>query len=78
MARRSTSVSASTCRASCQQPRLRNGAIPEEKLAETADCVAGFVRQARGRGVDRLEVLVTSPGRQAENGSELRRSPSTW
>ena len=49
----------------------RNGAIPEEKLAETADCVAGFVRQARGRGVDRLEVLVTSPGRQAENGSEL-------
>ena len=49
----------------------RFGAIPETKLAETANCVAGFVKQARRLGVGRLEVLVTSPGRQAENGDEL-------
>jgi exopolyphosphatase/guanosine-5'-triphosphate,3'-diphosphate pyrophosphatase len=47
------------------------GAIPEEKLAESADCVAGWVKAARRLGVERLEVLVTSPGRQAANGDEL-------
>jgi exopolyphosphatase/guanosine-5'-triphosphate,3'-diphosphate pyrophosphatase len=49
----------------------RFGAVPEEKLAEMADCVSGFVRQARQHGADQLEVLVTSPGRQAANGEEL-------
>ncbi len=49
----------------------RFGAIPETKLTETANCVAGFVQQARRLGVGRLEVLVTSPGRQAKNCDEL-------
>jgi exopolyphosphatase / guanosine-5'-triphosphate,3'-diphosphate pyrophosphatase len=49
----------------------RHGAIPESKLAEAAACVAGYVAQARDRGAKRVEVLVTSPGRQASNGREL-------
>ena len=49
----------------------RDGGIPELKLAETADCVAEFVKIARREHVDRMEVLVTSPGRQATNGDEL-------
>ena len=47
------------------------GSIPEAKLAETADRVAEWVAVARRCGVERLEVLVTSPGRQAANGDEL-------
>ena len=47
------------------------GAIPEEKLAEVADCVATWMKVARRHRVERLEVLVTSPGRQAANGAEL-------
>jgi exopolyphosphatase/guanosine-5'-triphosphate,3'-diphosphate pyrophosphatase len=49
----------------------QTGAIPEAKLTETVDAVAGFVRQARLRGAEHVEVLVTSPGRQAANGTEL-------
>jgi exopolyphosphatase/guanosine-5'-triphosphate,3'-diphosphate pyrophosphatase len=49
----------------------RFGSIPEAKLAEVAGCVAGYVEQARGHGADPIEVLVTSPGRQALNGQEL-------
>ncbi len=49
----------------------RFGAVPETKLAETANYVGELVTQARRLGVERLEVLVTSPGRQAENGDEL-------
>jgi exopolyphosphatase / guanosine-5'-triphosphate,3'-diphosphate pyrophosphatase len=49
----------------------QTGAIPEEKLAETVACVAEFARQARLRGAERVEVLVTSPGRQAANGGDL-------
>jgi exopolyphosphatase/guanosine-5'-triphosphate,3'-diphosphate pyrophosphatase len=49
----------------------QSGAIPPAKLAETADVVAGFAEQARRIGVERLEVLITSPGRQAENGHDL-------
>jgi exopolyphosphatase/guanosine-5'-triphosphate,3'-diphosphate pyrophosphatase len=51
----------------------QTGSIPEIKLAETAECVAGFARQARLHGADRIEVLVTSPGRQARNGDDLLR-----
>lgn len=47
------------------------GAIPEAKLVETANAVAGFARQARLHGAERIEVLVTSPGRQAANGGDL-------
>ena len=49
----------------------RTGTIPPDKLAETAQFVAKLARDARVRGVSRLEVLVTSPGRQAANGDEL-------
>jgi exopolyphosphatase / guanosine-5'-triphosphate,3'-diphosphate pyrophosphatase len=49
----------------------RSGRIPDEKLDETADVVARFAAEARRYGVQRFEVLVTSPGRQAENGAEL-------
>ena len=47
------------------------GAIPDPKLDEVASCVAGYVGRAREHGVDRVEVLVTSPGRQAANAVEL-------
>jgi exopolyphosphatase/guanosine-5'-triphosphate,3'-diphosphate pyrophosphatase len=49
----------------------RFGTIPEEKLAEAADCVADFAADARARRADVVEVLVTSPGRQAGNADEL-------
>ena len=51
----------------------RDGAIPEPKLDEVAACVAGYVKQAREHGAISVEVLVTSPGRQAANGDELVR-----
>jgi exopolyphosphatase/guanosine-5'-triphosphate,3'-diphosphate pyrophosphatase len=50
----------------------RFGTIPEVKLQETIACVAAYVAEARRRGAQRVEVLVTSPGRQAANGDELR------
>jgi exopolyphosphatase/guanosine-5'-triphosphate,3'-diphosphate pyrophosphatase len=49
----------------------RTGSIPEAKLEETSALIARFVDDARELGVERLEVLVTSPGRQAANGSDL-------
>lgn len=49
----------------------RTGAIPEEKLVETELLIERFASDARAHGAERLEVLVTSPGRQAANGSEL-------
>lgn len=49
----------------------RAGALGEEKLAEAAAVARAHVRRARKLGCDRIEVLVTSPGRQARNGDEL-------
>ena len=49
----------------------RHGAIPEEKLAQTASVVAGLVADARSAGVEAIEILIASPGRQAANGAEL-------
>jgi exopolyphosphatase/guanosine-5'-triphosphate,3'-diphosphate pyrophosphatase len=49
----------------------RSGRIPDEKLDEAAAVVARFAAEARRLGVQRFEVLVTSPGRQAANGAEL-------
>ena len=49
----------------------RLGAISEEKLAEAEDCVRRFTGIARREGAELVEVLVTSPGRQATNGAEL-------
>jgi exopolyphosphatase / guanosine-5'-triphosphate,3'-diphosphate pyrophosphatase len=53
------------------EPIERFGRLPEEKIDEAAAVVARFAREARKVGVRQLEVLVTSPGRQAENGDEL-------
>ena len=49
----------------------QHGLIPESKLAELAACVGRFAAAARAEGAQALEVLVTSPGRQAANGPEL-------
>jgi exopolyphosphatase / guanosine-5'-triphosphate,3'-diphosphate pyrophosphatase len=51
----------------------RFGRVPSQKLDETALVVARFAREAHRLGVERFEVLVTSPGRQAANGEELIR-----
>ena len=49
----------------------RLGRISDEKLAATARCAGRYARVARGFGVDRLDVIVTAPGRQSENADEL-------
>jgi exopolyphosphatase / guanosine-5'-triphosphate,3'-diphosphate pyrophosphatase len=49
----------------------RVGSIPEPDLSGAARCVAEFVAVARECGAERVEVLVTSPGRQAANGDAL-------
>jgi exopolyphosphatase/guanosine-5'-triphosphate,3'-diphosphate pyrophosphatase len=49
----------------------RTGSVPDAKLDETAALIERFVEDARNLDVERLEILVTSPGRQAANGSEL-------
>ncbi len=49
------------------------GAISEPRLEAASKAVAEFASEARRRGCMRIETLVASPGRQAENGSELRR-----
>jgi exopolyphosphatase / guanosine-5'-triphosphate,3'-diphosphate pyrophosphatase len=49
----------------------RDGAIPPAKLAEAASDVRRFVEAAADAGARDVEVLITSPGRQAENGGDL-------
>jgi exopolyphosphatase/guanosine-5'-triphosphate,3'-diphosphate pyrophosphatase len=49
------------------------GAISEQRLYAAAKAVAEFATEARRRGATRVETLVASPGRQAENGTELLR-----
>ncbi len=49
------------------------GRIGPEKLAETAKVAKRFARVARRSGVERVETIVTAPGRQAANGDELVR-----
>jgi exopolyphosphatase/guanosine-5'-triphosphate,3'-diphosphate pyrophosphatase len=49
------------------------GRIGPEKLAETGKTARVFARAARKAGVERLETIVTAPGRQAANGDELAR-----
>ncbi len=48
-----------------------HGSIPPEKLAAAARLVRSYAEAAREAGVVDLVVLITSPGRQAENGNEL-------
>jgi len=49
----------------------RDGRISDSKIAHAATVVASYADQALRAGAQRLEVLVTSPGRQAANGDEL-------
>jgi exopolyphosphatase/guanosine-5'-triphosphate,3'-diphosphate pyrophosphatase len=49
----------------------RCGEISDEKLGEAQTIVRAHVRRAHKLGCDRIDVLVTSPGRQATNGTEL-------
>jgi exopolyphosphatase/guanosine-5'-triphosphate,3'-diphosphate pyrophosphatase len=49
----------------------RGGAIAKAKLAEVRDAARQLVACAWAAHADHVEVLVTSPGRQAANGSDL-------
>ncbi len=49
-----------------------HGTIPQEKLERTASVVSRLTTDARAAGAEAIEVLITSPGRQAGNGEELR------
>jgi exopolyphosphatase / guanosine-5'-triphosphate,3'-diphosphate pyrophosphatase len=49
----------------------RDGWISDEKLAQVQELAARYTVMARDSGADRLEVLVTSPGRQSGNAPEL-------
>jgi exopolyphosphatase/guanosine-5'-triphosphate,3'-diphosphate pyrophosphatase len=49
------------------------GQVPAEKLVEVASIVERFVVDAEAAGAEKVEVLIASPGRQAENGTELQR-----
>jgi exopolyphosphatase/guanosine-5'-triphosphate,3'-diphosphate pyrophosphatase len=48
-----------------------HGSIPPDKLRRAAEVVRDFADAARNYGADLLEILITSPGRQASNGDEL-------
>lgn len=50
-----------------------DGRISPEKLERAREAAATLAAQARSLGAARIDVLVTSPGRQADNGVELRR-----
>jgi len=47
------------------------GRLDEESIADAAEAVRGYCEEARRQGARSLEVLVTAPGRQAENADEL-------
>jgi exopolyphosphatase / guanosine-5'-triphosphate,3'-diphosphate pyrophosphatase len=49
----------------------RLGRIGEEKLEQTRQVAERYARSARKAGAERLETIVTAPGRQAGNGDEL-------
>jgi exopolyphosphatase / guanosine-5'-triphosphate,3'-diphosphate pyrophosphatase len=50
----------------------RTGAISSDKLAEVGRIAARYSATAREHGVDKLEVIVTAPGRYSGNANELR------
>lgn len=54
----------------------RTGAISPEKIRAAAEAAQKRVLTARREGCDLIEVLVTSPGRQSENGDELTQALS--
>jgi exopolyphosphatase / guanosine-5'-triphosphate,3'-diphosphate pyrophosphatase len=49
----------------------RHGVVSAPKLGEAAECLAGFADIARAAGAALLDVVVASPGRQAENAAQL-------
>jgi exopolyphosphatase/guanosine-5'-triphosphate,3'-diphosphate pyrophosphatase len=49
----------------------RHGAVSARKLAEAGDCVSGFADIARAAGAALIDVVVASPGRQAQNADQL-------
>jgi len=49
----------------------RHGVIPDEKVERAARLARSYVRLARKRGVQRLETVVTAPGRQSANAEDL-------
>ena len=50
----------------------RCGSISDRKLDQLAKLVGSYVAQGRKAGADRLEAVVTAPGRQTSNGEALR------
>ena len=52
----------------------RTGTLPQRKLAETAALAAEYAERATSYDVDVLDVIVTAPGRQSQNGDELVQS----
>jgi exopolyphosphatase/guanosine-5'-triphosphate,3'-diphosphate pyrophosphatase len=52
----------------------RDGSLARGGIEEAARCTAAYARLARGLGAGEVEVIVTAPGRQAENGEELLRA----
>lgn len=49
----------------------QHGRIGDVRLARTAERAREYARLARKAGVSRLDVIVTAPGRQAENAHDL-------
>ncbi|MFL5950582.1 MAG: hypothetical protein ACJ74M_03165, partial [Gaiellaceae bacterium] len=49
----------------------QSGRISDAKLAQAVEAATAHVRRARALGCVAIETIVTSPGRQAENGAEL-------
>jgi exopolyphosphatase/guanosine-5'-triphosphate,3'-diphosphate pyrophosphatase len=49
----------------------RHDRLRPDKIAETAETAKRFARVARGAGAERLETVVTAPGRQAGDAREL-------
>lgn len=52
----------------------RLGAVSPAKLAKAARAVSEYAQLSRANGVERLEVVVTAPGRQSANATELVRA----
>lgn len=49
----------------------RNGWISEGKLRETVECVRRYAKEAVAHGAHHIDVVITAPGRVAQNADEL-------
>src|SRR5687768_4735182 len=49
----------------------RTGQISAQKLVQLRELTTRYTALARDSGVDRLDVVVTAPGRQSANAAEL-------